>query len=354
MENSPDLNRPTPSSGRWLHYFAVLTAVTTLPLIFVGGLVTSHDAALAVPDWPTSYGYNMFFFPWEKMVGGIFYEHSHRLIGSLVGMQMIVLTIWLFLNESRAWVKKLGAIALAVVIFQGLLGGLRVELVFKPIAIFHACLAQIFFCIISSIALFTSPFWKRLERGHYSTQQDQCLRKIALIVTSAIFIQLVLGAVMRHTNAGLAIPDFPKMYGQWLPPLSSESISHINDHRIWKLNLDQVGLAQILIHLSHRIWAFVVFLLTLMLFVRVLRNHSPCKPLKRPAYILMGLLIIQLILGMSVIWSQKAADIATAHVAVGAIALVTSFLLTLIAFKLVAPNPVPATISAASSDEAAA
>src|SRR4051794_884421 len=98
-------NSSESKSGLGLHYFAVLSAAAVLPLIFIGGLVTSHDAALAVPDWPTSYGYNMFFFPWEKWVGGIFFEHSHRLVGSLVGFLTLILTFWLYWKEPRSWVR---------------------------------------------------------------------------------------------------------------------------------------------------------------------------------------------------------------------------------------------------------
>jgi cytochrome c oxidase assembly protein subunit 15 len=352
LDSSPK-SHSSESQSLGLHFFAVLTAATTLPLIFIGGLVTSHDAALAVPDWPTSYGYNMFLFPWHKMVGGIFYEHSHRLMGSLVGILSIALCVWLYWKEKRVWVKKLGGIALAAIIIQGTLGGLRVELVFKPIAIVHACLAQLIFCLTAAIALFTSPFWKRLELNQFSKLSDTCLKKAALITTSIIFIQLILGAVMRHTNSGLAIPDFPKMYGHWLLPLDANSIEQMNQDRVWKWNLDRIELSQILIHLAHRIWATIVSISIIALFFRIRKNHRDCKPLTRLSGILVSFLIIQLLLGMSVIWSQKAADIATAHVAVGALTLVTSVLLTLVTFKLVAPNPGSASISVASKEAVA-
>src|SRR5713101_4422224 len=120
--DSPTVKR----SSRWPHRLAVVTAAATLLLIFVGGLVTNTGSALAVPDWPTTFGYNMFLYPWSRMAGGIFYEHSHRLIGSAVGLLTIALAVWLWVTETRRWVRGLGLLAVAAVIAQGVLGGLRV------------------------------------------------------------------------------------------------------------------------------------------------------------------------------------------------------------------------------------
>ena len=113
------------SNNPWLHRFAVLTVLATLALLGIGGLVTSHGAGMAVPDWPNTYGYNMFLFPPSKWVGGIFYEHSHRLVASGVGLLTTILAVWLWLRESRAWLRWLGVIAFFGVVFQGLLGGAR-------------------------------------------------------------------------------------------------------------------------------------------------------------------------------------------------------------------------------------
>ena len=143
-----------------LHRFAQFVAGCTVLLVLAGSLVTSTGSGLAVPDWPTTYGSNMFLFPPSKWVGGIFYEHGHRLIASTVGFLTIVLAVWLWLREPRRWVKWLGIGALGAVIAQGVLGGLTV-LFFLPAAIStaHAGLAEIFFCLVVSIALFTSPRW---------------------------------------------------------------------------------------------------------------------------------------------------------------------------------------------------
>src|ERR1051325_3414340 len=125
-----------------LHLIALLTACATFPLIFMGGLVTSHGAGMSVPDWPNSYGANMFLFPPRLWVGGILYEHTHRLMGSVVGMLAIALTVWAWKTESRRWVRWLATSVLGAVIFQGVLGGLRVVLVELNLAVVHACFAQ--------------------------------------------------------------------------------------------------------------------------------------------------------------------------------------------------------------------
>ncbi len=320
----------------WLHRFSVFTAVFTLPLIFIGGLVTSHDAALAVPDWPTSYGYNMFFFPWDKMIGGIFYEHSHRLVASLVGFLTIILAVWLQLKEPRKWVRQWGWIVLALVVFQGVLGGLRVVLLKKEIAVFHACLAQTFFCLVAAIALFTSDPWKRLPKSAEILDTGS-FRKWIILTTLMIFIQLIFGAVMRHTDSGLAVPDFPLIYGKVLPPINTQALEIVNHQRIWQWGLDAVSFKQIAVHLAHRLWAGVVafFVLKVLWIVRCHYRH--CRIIQIPVFILTGFLVTQIMIGILVVWTGKAADIATFHVAVGALTLMTSFLLTLISFKVLIP-----------------
>src|SRR5438105_13168726 len=149
-------------SKSWLNRFAWFTAVTTLFLICSGGMVTSKGVGLAVPDWPTTFGYNMFLFPASKWIGGIFFEHTHRLIASTVGLLTIILAAWLWLVEPRRWVRILGIAAVGAVILQGVLGGLRVTMLKDEIGIFHACLAQAFFGLIVVIALVTSRSWRAL------------------------------------------------------------------------------------------------------------------------------------------------------------------------------------------------
>src|SRR5881392_2441228 len=124
------------SDNPWLGRYAWLTALVTFVLVGIGGLVTSHNAGMAVSDWPNSYGYNMFLFPVSKWVGGILYEHTHRLVASAVGFLTIILASWLWSSESRRWVRNLGLVALAGVILQGILGGLRVTMLRDEIGIF--------------------------------------------------------------------------------------------------------------------------------------------------------------------------------------------------------------------------
>src|SRR5690348_14675611 len=160
-------------------------------------MVTSKGVGLAVPDWPTTFGYNVFLFPVSKWIGGIFFEHTHRLIASIVGILTIVLATWLWQNEDRPAVRNLGLIAVAAVILQGILGGLRVAMLRDQIGIFHACLAQAFFALMVIIALVTSRCW----REHVAAIRDgKSLRAIALLTTVLIYVQLALGATMRHQH----------------------------------------------------------------------------------------------------------------------------------------------------------
>src|SRR3954466_13823819 len=153
--------------SKWLNRFAWLTCAATLLLICSGGMVTSKNVGLAVPDWPTTFGYNMFLFPVSNWVGGILVEHPHRLLGSLVGFLTIILAVWLWLRDERRWVRSLGMIAVAGVILQGILGGLRVTMMKDQIGIFHACVAQAFLGLLVFIALVTTKFWASLPTGHF-------------------------------------------------------------------------------------------------------------------------------------------------------------------------------------------
>jgi heme a synthase len=202
-----------------LHLYAVLVAVSTAVLIFAGGLVTSTGSGLSVPDWPTTYGWFMFTFPLDKMVGGIRFEHTHRLIASTVGFLILVLAAWLHLAEPRRWVRQLGYVALAAVITQGILGGITVLWYLPdPISIAHASLAQLVFCLTIAIALATSQGWKRAYSSHGPAPDDRILQAVALATTVLVYLQILVGATMRHTDAGLAIPDFPFAFGHVSAP----------------------------------------------------------------------------------------------------------------------------------------
>ncbi len=295
-----------------LYLFAAFVAASTALLIFAGGLVTSTGSGLSVPDWPTTYGWFMLTFPLDKMVGGIFYEHSHRLIASGVGFLIVVLAIWLWKAEPRAWVRRLGYIALAAVIIQGILGGITV-LWFLPdaISIAHAGLAQLVFCLTVSIALFTSPGWRRGYPPR-TPAGDGALQALAMLTTAGVFAQIIVGATMRHTGAGLAIPDFPLAFGQLVPPF-------------WN--------APIAIHYAHRVGALVVTALVLAAAGHVLYHHRGRAELRRPALLLLALLALQITLGALTVLTGKQYVINSLHVVTGAMVLGTSLVLTLRAHR---------------------
>jgi cytochrome c oxidase assembly protein subunit 15 len=287
-------------SPRFLHAFAVVVAAATLGLIVAGGLVTSTESGLSVPDWPTTYGHNMFTFPLSKMVGGIRFEHTHRLIASAVGMLTIVLAVWLARREERRWVRRLGYLALATVVAQGVLGGLTVlYLLPTPISVAHGCLAQIFFCLTVAIAVVTSPRWREappasLAAGFRRTP----VARFAALTAGAVFLQLLIGAVMRHTKSGLAIPDFPLALGRVVPPLDSFPVA---------------------IAFAHRIGALVVAAFVAFAAARAIRSGRP--GLQRAAIALGILVVTQIALGALTVLTGKSVLITTAHVATGALLL---------------------------------
>jgi cytochrome c oxidase assembly protein subunit 15 len=185
--------------GRWAHRLAIVTAGATLVLIVAGGLVTNTGAALAVPDWPTTFGHNMFLYPWSRMVGGIFYEHSHRLLGALVGLLTLGLGATLWCTEGRAGLRGLGLLAVVLVSAQGLLGGLRVLWLRDALAIVHGCLAQAFFALGVVLAVVTSPGW-RTGSPVPSLDRRPGLGWLAVAAASVVYLQIVLGALTTHAG----------------------------------------------------------------------------------------------------------------------------------------------------------
>ena len=292
-----------------LHLFALLVALSTAVLIFAGGLVTSTGSGLSVPDWPSTYGWFMFTFPVEKWVGGIFYEHSHRLIASTVGFLILVLAVWLWRAEPRRWVRGLGFTALGAVITQGILGGITVLWYLpEPISIAHASLAQIVFCLTSTIALVTSPGWKQAR----PSVDDRVLQKVAIATIAVIYVQILIGATMRHNDAGLAIPDFPWVFGGLVPP-------------VWNF--------RIALNYAHRIGALVVTAMILATTGHVFYHHRRRGELMRPAILLLVLLALQITLGALTILSGKEYVINSLHVVTGGTVLVTTLMLTLRAHR---------------------
>jgi heme a synthase len=313
------------SSARWLNRFAWFTAVASLLLICSGGMVTSKGVGLAVPDWPTTFGYNMFLFPVSKWIGGVLFEHTHRLIASTVGFLTIILAVWLWQTEDRPAVTTLGLIAVAGVILQGILGGLRVTMLKDQIGIFHACLAQAFLGLIVLIAMVTTNFWRSLgvNLTGLTGQVSQPLLRIkmmAIATTIAIYVQLALGATMRHQHKDLAILDFPTANGAWIPDTSATALAKIN---VWRdaRSLSDVDAFQIWLQMAHRFLALLIGIAVLAFCVRVWKDAYAIAALRRLSILWGGLFLLQFTLGAWTIWSNKAADVATSHVALGAIML---------------------------------
>src|SRR5262245_48040803 len=290
--NSPGY-RPT------LHRIALLTAAATFPLIFMGGLVTSHQAGMSVPDWPNSWGYNMFLFPPRLWIGGMLYEHTHRLMGTVVGMLSIILTIAAWRLEKRLWVRWLATGVLGAVIFQGVLGGLRVVLVNLDLAIVHACFAQAFFCLTALMCIVTSRWWIE-QRGSTGFQPGSArsLLRLSAACVAAIYLQLIAGAMMRHYGAGLAIPDLPLAYGRVLPPADAAKLDQVNSYRAWQLHEQPVTMLQIWLHFTHRVGAIIVTAAIVAVVVSTMRKHRDEPKLLRPAILLAVLLLAQLTLGV--------------------------------------------------------
>ncbi len=308
------------TSQNWLHRFAVFTACCTFILIFIGGLVKSTESGLAVPDWPTTYGENMFTFPLSSMVGGILYEHSHRLAASFVGFCILILAFWIGFTDQKKSLKILGYSTLVAVITQGILGGLTV-LYFLPawISATHGTLAQITFCLTISIAVITSGQWKKTENLSVSVS----VKIWSLISTGAIWLQLVIGAIMRHTESGLAALDFPTMNGKLLPSFSETTLNEINTNRMLLsfdnfLELEIITKGQLFVHFLHRTWGYVVFLLVGYYVIRILRFTSLPRFIKMSAMFLGVLLVTQIGLGAMTVLTHKAVFITTLHVSNGA------------------------------------
>ncbi|MHB2015428.1 MAG: COX15/CtaA family protein [Candidatus Xenobia bacterium] len=303
LEERPSGPRP---SG--LHRYACFVAGWTFLTIIAGSLVTSTGSSLSVPDWPLSFGKIM-----PPMVGGVFFEHGHRMIAATAGTLMIVLALWVGMRERRPWVRGLGYAALGAVCAQGLLGGLTVLLRLPPaVSIGHAALAQLTFCITVTLAVVTAGAWLRSS----SRLQDALLPGLATLTTVLLYVQILIGAVVRHTEAGLAIPTFPLCFGDLMP-----------SGDMWT--------GAVALQFSHtRIGATLVTVAIVAVLWRIVSRHRSRRELMVPAVVLACVLVGQILLGASIIWTGRMVAATSAHVAGGALLLGTSLVLTLQAWRL--------------------
>jgi heme a synthase len=283
------------------HIFAVFTACATFLLIVAGALVTSNDAGLSVPDWPTTFGH---VFKMPRMVGGVKFEHGHRMIAEFIGVLTIAIAVWTWRSDRRSWMKKLGIAALGTVVAQGILGGITV-LKFLPPAVStaHAVVGQTFFCIAVCIAMFTGRRWAHEEPTTSIDTQKPTLQTLTLLSLATVYLQLILGGMFRHKGMG------------WEP---------------------------------HVVNAGVVAILVTWTAVRALTRYPELDAIRRPATLLIGLLIAQISLGFfafleKVVLGADAAQpsgymvLATVvHTAVGALLLATAVVLAIQTWRHVA------------------
>ncbi len=394
-----------PSVG--LHRWAIATLAAMFPLIWFGGLTTSHGAGMSVPDWPNTYGYNMFAVPWSlwlgESAGGIFYEHTHRLLGSLAGLFAVAATLWAWgpsrssaarrrwgwsalvlgllaiasyvimradvggqhrlfghlvsgfgglgvvtllgwlarTREPRRWVRWTALALLITICVQGLLGGLRVTEVNLELAITHGIFAQLTFCLAGFLALATSGWWMMSDRVAAQRDGRPAFWRLALasgVVTLLVFAQLIVAAFMRHYEAGMAVPDFPLSYGRLVPPASEEGLARANDIRVFDYKLAPTTLGAIWLHTAHRLGAVLVTLGVIWVMTAARGIDRAVRP-SRHVWLVAALLVVQAALGMTTVWMNKPADIATSHVAVGAVLFLSCWLLTVRAARLYGWRP---------------
>ncbi|MBY0369335.1 COX15/CtaA family protein [bacterium] len=281
--------------------FAAVTAVATWFLLVAGALVTSTGSGLSVPDWPLSYGQWM-----PPMVGGVFFEHGHRMVAGTVALLTVFLAFAIAKTESRTWVRNMAFTAVGLVVVQATLGGLTVLLRLPPaVSVSHAFLGQSFFCLVAVLAfvLNDTSDAARLD----PRPEERGLFWFSVCLTAGFLLQLFLGASVRHLHAGLSIPDFPTVYGGLLPPL-------------WN--------AQIAFHFAHRITAYVLFAVTLVFVFRLVARERRDKQRVFLCVAWVGLLVLQVALGAITIWWQRPVAVTAAHLAVGALCLAASVLLS--------------------------
>ena len=283
------------------------TALATLLLIFVGSLVTSTGSGLAVPDWPLSYGT---LFP--PMVGGILYEHGHRMAAAVVGLLVVIQALVITWREPRRWVRVLAWVSVGAIVAQGVLGGLTVLFLLPtPISMTHAVLAQTLFLVLILIAHAQSGDWRRRA----PERTGVAWRSIAALL-GVVYLQLLLGALMRHTESGLAIPDFPLMGGTLLPRFDERMLDAVNAAR-FDLHLPSVALGQVIVHFLHRLGALATLVVLVLANLAMRRRPAP-RRVRQLLVAIDGLVAVQVTLGALTVLTAKSPIVASLHVLIGA------------------------------------
>lgn len=286
---------------RLLFRFSFLTSFSTVFLLAAGALVTSTGSGLAVPDWPLSYGS---LFP--PMIGGILFEHGHRLVAGWV-LILTLLQAFVFQKyESRSWAKRLAWVLLAIVLFQALLGGVTVLMKLPPqVSVAHACLAQLYFTFSVFLTLSNSQTWVKANHGTGFDDEESWLPlpTLSLLISILFFFQLFFGATMRHLGAGLAIPDFPTVFGGLLPPA-------------WPF--------EVAVHFTHRTLALTLALLVAYLCSRIHKHYSSHLDIVMLSGAIMGLIFVQILLGAMIIWLRRPVPFTMLHLVTGALCLAFS------------------------------
>lgn len=316
----PDIaSTPTVRYRPGLAWFAALGSVWVFVLVTLGAFTTSIGAGMAFPDWPLSNG-SVNPHGWLSDIA-MFAEHSHRLSGMTMGLITIGLVVWLWRTEPRGWLRALSWWALAIVIFQGVLGGTRVlfdpvhvpgfEMTFgQMLRIPHGVLAQIYVCVLIAIAVALSRAW--IEG---TTSKVGCsVRRAGAICCALLLVQLVVAAVMRHNNAGLAIPTFPRStaQGDWLPA-------------VWSF--------RVAIHFAHRVMALIIAVAIIWFAIRLRLDRGTSLGLRLGSSVLVTLVAVQILLGAHTVLSLRNPEVTTGHVVCGALLLATTFWLTWVAHR---------------------
>lgn len=298
------------------HRFTIFVAVVAFLLLIAGGLVTSNNAGLAVPDWPTSFG-SLYKMP--PMIGGVKFEHGHRMVAEFVGLLTIIVAVWTWIVDKRVWMRMLTAGAVGGVIVQGVIGGIGVREFLPPwVSTLHATFGQTMFCTLAAIAVFTSRSWLGEPPERITRQEARPLIRHSWMLIVFLYLQLVLGAAFRHVWTKLG----PMGSGRW----PAHKIVHAF---LYPHMLNALFVAGLIAYVS----------------LRALTKHPNIAHLKRPAVWLLLLLMVQLLLGVGayivrvvqgvneVQPTVALVGVTVAHMGVGALILALAFILTIQAYR---------------------